>query len=67
MGIVHRDLKPDNLCVRMKGGDGAVKIVDFGLAAEFLGANGKHKKPQKIFVGTPDFCSVHIHKRESGT
>lgn len=53
--IAHRDLKPENILLESKEENSAVKLIDFGLAAEV--SNGK--KLEKV-VGTvrlPSFCS----------
>jgi serine/threonine-protein kinase len=58
-GVVHRDLKPDNLFIVRRGGDEALKLLDFG-AAKVLGA------PAEValavtrtgdFFGTPLYMS----------
>ena len=54
-GIVHRDIKPENV-----GHDGAVKIVDFGLAkfvASGAGAPDRHETLPGILLGTTPYMS----------
>jgi predicted Ser/Thr protein kinase len=50
-GLVHRDLKPANIAIRRS--DGAVKILDFGLAL----VHDSSLTPHERAMGTPHYMS----------
>ncbi|REK08624.1 MAG: serine/threonine protein kinase [Planctomycetota bacterium] len=53
VGLVHRDIKPANL---LRAADGSVKIADFGLAKQTLGAT-MNLTTEGAVAGTPYFMS----------
>ena len=50
LGITHRDIKPENI---MYGGDGEVRLVDFGLAKDTT-------HHMKSYAGTPYFMAPEV-------
>ncbi len=52
--IIHRDLKPENIVC---GEQGAVKILDFGIARSPAGGSGARLTEAGIMIGTPGYMS----------
>ncbi len=57
--VAHRDIKPDNL---LRGGDGTVKISDFGSAKFYASPSDWDNKPDSYSptVGTPAFAAPEM-------
>ncbi|XP_028983571.1 interferon-induced, double-stranded RNA-activated protein kinase-like isoform X2 [Betta splendens] len=52
--LIHRDLKPDNI---MFGGDGAVKIGDFGLVTAEMHDSRETSLERTLHKGTPSYMA----------
>jgi serine/threonine-protein kinase len=72
LGILHRDLKPANIFIMQKGkgGDGFVKVGDFGLAKimnQTVTDAASHASPSsRGIIGTPEFMSPEQMQPEMG-
>ena len=72
LNILHRDLKPANIFIMQKGkgGDGFVKVGDFGLAKivnqTITDASSKATPSSRGIIGTPEFMSPEQMQPEVG-
>jgi serine/threonine protein kinase len=72
LGILHRDLKPANIFIMQKGkgGDGFVKVGDFGLAKiinqTVTDASSNATPSSRGIIGTPEFMSPEQMQPEMG-
>ncbi len=63
-GIIHCDLKPTNIYV---SNDGALKLLDFGIAQSLHGSNTKNSDKAQSFSFTPEYSSPNRHQQKFPT
>jgi serine/threonine protein kinase len=63
-GIIHCDLKPSNIYV---SNDGALKLLDFGIAQLLHDANAQNSDKKQSFSFTPEYSSPNRHQQKYPT
>ena len=60
-GIIHRDIKPENFVVTNDNKD--VKLIDFGLAKQYMDKDGFHRSNKKHshITGSLRYISTYVH------
>ena len=64
VGLLHRDFKPDNVLV---GGDGRVRVTDFGLARSLFGIDDSGRGATEAVQPRPDGSPLHVDLTATGT
>ena len=67
LDIVHRDLKPANIYLVNDGGQGHVKVLDFGFAKALEDDSSADLTAAMTLVGTPAYMAPElVHKEDVG-
>ncbi|KAG8624686.1 hypothetical protein KVT40_007753 [Elsinoe batatas] len=56
-GVAHRDIKPENMLL---GGDGDLKLADFGLATAYMDVRSGRTKTVTTVCGSPPYIAPEI-------
>ncbi|KAF4553303.1 Protein kinase domain-containing protein 18 [Elsinoe fawcettii] len=56
-GVAHRDIKPENMLL---GGDGDLKLADFGLATAYMEVRSGRTKTATTVCGSPPYIAPEI-------
>ncbi|MFN0249407.1 MAG: serine/threonine-protein kinase PknK [Kofleriaceae bacterium] len=62
-GVIHRDIKPSNVLVA----NGAVKLLDFGLALDRQRIDGERARDSNRLVGTPAYMAPEYLAQQTVT